>query len=165
MNAADAAVALHTNRQWRDPETFHHWMRNDPGWATQVRFVCRVGIPLSEYLGRVPKPGEPRWTGYDRMVAEEFQRWSGQICGGCGLHPFDWRDERDETHAGQITMCFGCDELEATKASIPESVSHERRAAYHIGLRRRSRRELLLLEGVEQGWLDPEVLDELDGLT
>ena len=165
MFAADAAVELHALRNWRDPETFHHWMRDDPGWATQVRFVCRVGIPLSEYLGRVPKPGEPRWTGYDRMVAEEFERWSAQVCPNCGLHPLDWENERDETHAGHMTMCFGCDEIAATKAQIPDDVSNERRSAYRIGLRRRSRRELLLLEGVEQGWLDDEVLDDLPDFT
>lgn len=159
--AAEAATYLHLMRHWRDPETFHHWMRNDPGWAVQVRFVCGAGVPMSEYLGRVTAPGEPRWLPYDRMVAEEYERWSSQICPGCGLHPFDWPNELDETHAGVIDICHGCAEIADTRATIPDKVSERRREAMRVRLRRRTARELVLLEAVERGELEPDVLDDL----
>lgn len=155
----DAAERLHLLRHWRDPAQFHHWMRNDPGWAVQVRFVCRVGVPMSEYLGRVVRPGEPRWLPYDRMVAEEFERWSASLCPSCGLNSFDWPDERDETHVGVIEICHGCVEIADVRSTIPEKVTASRRSAMTVNLRRRTPDELVLLEAVESGLLDPEDVD------
>lgn len=154
--ATDAASQIHVLRGWRDPETFHAAMRDDPTWAVMVRFVCEHGIPMSEFLGRVARPGEPRWTAWDRQVAVEYTRWSGQVCQGCGLHPLDWPNERDETHAGVIDKCHGCAELADARSTIPDDVSDERRSAMRVHLRRRSRRELELLEAMERGDIEWE---------
>jgi hypothetical protein len=149
----------HSIRGWTDPAEFHHWMRNDPMFATGVRFVCRVGIPYSEFLGRIPGPGEPRWLAADREVAIEFERWSSQVCGGCGLHPLDWENERDETWKGVVQACFGCREIADTKRSIPEKARD--RTDLQVSLLPRSERERLLLDAIDQGEMEPDVLDLL----
>jgi hypothetical protein len=96
-------------------------------------------------------------------VAVEFERWSGQVCGGCGLHPLDWENELDETYKGVVSACFGCREIADTKAQIPEK--QQNRPELQVGLVPRSERELLLLDAVDKGEMDPEVLDVLDQLT
>jgi hypothetical protein len=160
--AADA-WALHQVRAWVSIEAFHHRMRSDPAWAAQVAFCCRVGIPLSEFLGRVPDPGEPRWLDEDRDVAVGFERWSTGICPGCGLHRLDWLDERDETWKGTIEVCHGCVEIGDTRATIPKKVSDERRAALRVYLTPRTARERILLEAHERGEIETDDLP--DGLT
>lgn len=159
--AVEAAGLLHLLRDSSDPAAFHHWMRHDPSWAVKVRFVCRVGIPMTEFLGRVPQPGKPRWTAFDRQVAMEYERWSGQVCPNCGLHPLDWENERDETYKGVVEACFGCRELSDTRAQLPSDLSEERRSELRVYLTPRSERERVLLDAVDRDELPADVLDDL----
>ena len=158
MIPPEAHVA-HLTRDWSDPVEFHHMMRGDPPFAAAIRFVCRIGIPYSEFLGRVPGPAEPRWLDDDRELAVAFERWNGQVCPSCGLHPLDWEDELDETWKGVLRTCFGCRELDDIRSTIPEK--HRGRQDIHAFLTPRSERERILLDAVAADEMDASVLDDL----
>lgn len=149
----------HQLRDWSDSTEFHLAMRGDPAFAAAIRFVCRAGIPYSEFLGRVLVSGQPRWTDEDRLVAVAFERWSAAVCPSCGLHPLDWEHELDETWKGELRTCFGCRELGDVRSTIPEK--HRDRGDIHAFLVPRSEQERMILEAVELGELPDEVLEDL----
>lgn len=152
----------HQLRDAIDVADFHHRMRNDRRWALAITYAATHGIPLSVFLGRVVEPGEPVWLLEDTQAAMGFEQWSAAICSGCGLHPLDWPDERDETWRGQIDMCHGCIEMADTRATIPDKVSDDRRRAMRVYLVPRPEPERLLLEAHERGEIDT---DDMPGFT
>jgi hypothetical protein len=154
---------LHLSRDLTDPETFHHHMRADPVFAAKVRYSCDHSIPWTVFNGRTwpnPRdPREPQWLDDDRELAVAWVMWSAQLCPGCGLHPLDWPNERDETHKGVIDVCWGCLEVEDTRASIPEGKTpgeQRRRSATRVRLQYRDPNEKILLDAREAGLVDDE---------
>lgn len=72
-----------------------------------------LGIPHSEFSGRVIGPGEPRWLPEDIELALAWHREDAQTCKGCGQ---PWDEATDKNNARKYhaheTVCYGCAVIE-----------------------------------------------------
>lgn len=82
----------------------------------------RYQEPRSIILGRVVRPGEPRWLAEDRAWATEYEDYLAGICGGCGTPRSAWTGakEGELPFVGVVHSCRGCEEKHDTEEEIPE---------------------------------------------
>jgi hypothetical protein len=71
-------------------------------------------------MGRVPRPGESRWTPEDTSLAVEWQRLQSEMCGGCGQPLSESLDEGSDYQVHTIT-CFACQAKEEAEKSLREA--------------------------------------------
>jgi hypothetical protein len=71
-------------------------------------------------MGRVPGPGEPRWTEEDTAYALEYEAWAADVCPGCGHHLSESTDEEHQ-YDTQDRVCFACEAKETHIKALQEN--------------------------------------------
>lgn len=71
-------------------------------------------------MGRVARPGEPRWTAEDTALAIEWQRLSNETCTGCG-QPLDQSLDPYADYEVHDLVCHGCEAKETRERSLSET--------------------------------------------
>jgi len=85
-------------------------------------------------MGRVPGPGEPRWTEEDTALAVEWQRLRDETCSGCGQPLSEGLDEASEWHLHKL-QCFACEVKERAEQAVEKPIPGRKLSVSYAGRR------------------------------
>lgn len=83
-------------------------LTEDPDLRAEVATARAWSVPHSELLGRIPPPGEPRWTDRDRGLALALTAYEKGLheCGQPITEAFDPANE--EAYTAEGIRCWAC---------------------------------------------------------
>jgi len=107
-------------RAVRDPHGRGKRLITDGRLRNELALCRQYRIPHSQFLG----VGDGTWTERDRAKALAYETFLRSVCPQCGTRESEWLDDENgdyqEAYVAISHKCFGCEEIAAKQAEIPE---------------------------------------------